>query len=261
MLFQASAWFIGPFGAAYLLTLTDWRGIALTLAGVSAVLLVLAMRYLPETLQVENRKASLFDGMLGRFRAVLRDREYAGLVGISLMFQLAIYAYLLVVPIIYSREFGVAASAVGLLIGLNSVGSYTGAQLSAKLSQYIHPKWVFTGIIVVAMSMGAAMVFVAPTKPSFWLAIGLVWLFVLCFGASLTVNTSLAMAPHGHEAGTAAALMGVINFLFSAAAGPFYTTFDTSSLMSVGICVLGCMVVALILMFTVVRPRALRPEA
>jgi DHA1 family bicyclomycin/chloramphenicol resistance-like MFS transporter len=261
MLFQAASWFIGPFGAAYLLTFMDWRGIALVLAGVSGALLLLAVRFLPDTLHRDNRKGDIFSGMLGRFRAVLRDREYTGLVGISVMFQMAIYCYLLVVPIIYGREFGVAAATVGFLIGLNSVGSYTGLQVAAKISQYIHPKWVLTGVIGLGLTMGISMVLFSHTHPPFWLGVLLVWLFVVSFGASITPNTALAMAPHGHEAGTAAALMGVLSYLLSSAAGPFYTTLDKSSLYGVGLCITSFMVVALLLMFTVVRPRALRPDA
>jgi sugar phosphate permease len=79
-------------------------------------------------------------------------------------------------------------------------------------------------------------------------------LFVFMFGASVTPNTGLALAPHGKEAGTAAALMSVTGYLATAAAGPFYTTLNKSDLSGVGATIFGVMIVALLLMIFVVRP-------
>jgi DHA1 family bicyclomycin/chloramphenicol resistance-like MFS transporter len=258
MLFQAASWFLGPFGAALLLNFTDWRGVARVFAAVTAILLFLAIRILPETLHFDDRNGDIFKGMIGRFRAVLRDREYAGLVGIGMLFQLSIYTYLTVIPLIYQNGFGVAATTVGVFIGLNSVASYIGVQLSSKIAQYIHPKWVLTGVIVLAMAFAAGMVLTVSGTPPLWLAAGLVLLFVFTFGSSVTPNFSLALAPHGHEAGTAAALMGVASYLVCSAAGPFFTTLDNTNLGQVGATIFTFMALALLLSFAVVKPRAWR---
>jgi DHA1 family bicyclomycin/chloramphenicol resistance-like MFS transporter len=254
LLLQAASWFIGPFMGSLFLYFTDWRGISFTIAGLSTLLMLLAWRLLPETLHSEDRNDDFFKGMLHRFGAVLKDREYAGLVGISMSFALAIYAYLSVTPFIYSEEFGIASTSIGLFMGFNSMASYVGVQFSSKLAHYVPAQWVLTAVIGVAMLLGLGMVFIGQTKPPLWLAAGLILLFVFAFGASVTPNSALAMAPHGKEAGTAAALMSVTGYLATAAAGPFYTSLDKTSLSGVGATILGIMMFAMLLMIFVVRP-------
>lgn len=254
MLLQAASWFIGPIMGSLFLYYTNWRGISFVIAGLSALLLLLAWRSLPETLHIDDRKEEIFAGMLQRFRAVLQDRQYAGLVGIAVCFGLAVFTYLTVTPFVYAQEFGVLSTSIGLFMGANSMASYVGVQVSSKLSQYIPPQWVLTGVIVMSASLGLGMVLVAKTTPPLWLAVLLILLFVFTFGASVTPNTGLALAPHGKEAGTAAALMTVSSSLVTAAAGPFYTTLNKSDLSGVGATIFGVMIVALLLMIFVVRP-------
>lgn len=255
MLLQAASWFIGPFMGSMFLYFTNWRGVAAIVGSLCGLLLILAWRLLPETLHQDNRKEQLFAGMHKRFAAVLRDRQYAGLVGISACFALAIFSYLTVTPFVYSQEFGIASTGIGLFIALNSIGSYIGVQVTSKLSQYIPAQWVLTGVIGLAGIFGLAMLLFAKTQPPLWLAAGLIVLYVFTFGSSLTPNTVLAMAPHGNEAGTAAALMSVAGYLATAAAGPFYTSLTKTDLSGVGATVVTMMSIAMLLMFFVVKPR------
>ncbi len=255
LLLQAASWFIGPFMGSLFLYFTNWRGIALIIAAISSLLMLLAWRLLPETLNVSDRKDQIFKGMLHRFRAVLRDRQYAGLVGIALCFSLAIYAYLSVVPFIYGQEFAIASTSIGLFMGLNSMGSYVGVQLSSKLSQYVPAQWVLSWVIGLSAALGLVMLLISKSNPPQWLAVGLILAFVFAFGASVTPNSALAMAPHGQEAGTAAALMSVTGYLATAAAGPFYTSLNKSDLSGVGATIFGIMIFAMALMIFVVRPR------
>ena len=255
MLLQAASWFIGPFMGSLFLYFTNWRGISLSIAAITAVLMVLAIRSIPETLPTAGRKDDVFRGMLSRFGAVLKDRQYAGLVGISVCFSLSIYSYLGVLPLIYSNEFGILSTGIGLFMGLNSMASYIGVQVSSKISQHLPPQWVLTAVIALSGVLGLAMLLLAHSAPPLWLAAALVFVYVFLFGASVTPTAGLALAPHGKEAGTAAALMSVVGYLASALAGPFFTTLSKSNLSGVGGTIFGIMGLALVIMFFVVRPR------
>jgi DHA1 family bicyclomycin/chloramphenicol resistance-like MFS transporter len=255
MLIMAASWFLGPFMGSLFLYFTNWRGVAAIMAGITALLFLLGLRSLPETLHVDNRKEKIFSGMLHRFGAVLRDRQYTGLLGISVCFVFAIFSYLNVTPFVYGQEFGVSSTGIGLFMGLNSVASYTGVQVSSKLSQYIAPQWVLTGVIACSGLLGLWILLISKSHPSLLLAAGLIFVYVFFFGASITPNNGLALAPHGSEAGTAAALMSVTGYLITTAAGPFYTGLDKTNLSGVGATVLVMMTIAMALMIFVVRPR------
>jgi DHA1 family bicyclomycin/chloramphenicol resistance-like MFS transporter len=63
-----------------------------------------------------------------------------------------------------------------------------------------------------------------------------------------------ALAPHGAEAGTAAALLGAINFGLASLSAPLIGIFGTESAIPMGLVMAGALTVATILLWIVVRP-------
>ncbi|MTA59019.1 MAG: MFS transporter, partial [Actinobacteria bacterium] len=56
LLIQALSWFIGPFAGSQLLQFMDWRGVSLVIGSFAVLMLITAIRYLPETLRHEDRR-------------------------------------------------------------------------------------------------------------------------------------------------------------------------------------------------------------
>lgn len=255
LLIQALAWFIGPFAGSQLLQFMDWRGVSLILGAFAAVMLTMAIRYLPETLKHEDRRDQMFAGMAQRFVHVLKDRIYVGLLVISMLNGVALWAYLVVAPFVLTNQYGLTPGKFGLILTLNSFGAYLGVQFSSKIAQRIPPQWILVGIHIASIILGATLVVMSAGKPSLWLVAGLIWLFVFAFGMTVTPIGALSLAPHGEEAGTAASLMAVLNSLAITAAGPFYTTLPKSNISGVGATIAFAHGLALLAMVTIVHPR------
>lgn len=255
LLIQALSWFIGPFAGSQLLQFMDWRGVSLIIGSYAVLMLLTAIKYLPETLHHEDRREEIFSGMLKRFNYVLKDRIYVGLLVISMLNGVSLWAYLIVTPFVLTNQFNLTPEQFGLLLTVNSLGAYLGVQVASKLAQRIPAQWILLSMHVFSIGLGAALLLSAATNPPLWLVAGIVWLFVFGFGMTVTPIGALSLAPHGNEAGTAASLMAVLGSLAITAAGPLYTSLSKQDMSGVGISIALLHLLALIAMVTIVNPR------
>lgn len=255
LLVQALAWFIGPFAGSQLLQIMDWRGVSIILAIYAILMLATAFKFLPETLKHEDRRDQIFAGMAKRFVHVLKDRIYVGLLIISMLNGISLWAYLIVSPFVLTNQFGLTPGEFGLILTLNSFGAYIGVQVSSKLAQLIPAQWILVGLHIVSVSIGVTLVVLSAGVPPLWLVAGLIWLFVFFFGMTVTPIGALSLAPHGNEAGTAASLMSVLGSLGIAAAGPLYTILSKQNMSGVGATIAAAHALALLSMVTIVNPR------
>lgn len=255
LLIQALAWFIGPFAGSQLLQFMDWRGVSAILASYAILMLVVAVRFLPETLKHEDRRDKIFAGMAMRFVHVLKDRIYVGLVIISMLNGISLWAYLVVTPFVLTNQYGLTPAEFGLLLTMNSFGAYLGVQVSSKLAQRIPSQWILVGLHVISVSIGVMLLVLSAGSPPLWLVAGLVWLFVFFFGMTVTPIGALSLAPHGNEAGTAASLLAVLGSLATSLAGPLYTTLSKQNMSGVGATIAAAHALALLAMVTIVNPR------
>jgi MFS transporter, DHA1 family, multidrug resistance protein len=254
LLIQALAWFIGPLAGSQLLQFMDWRGVSLVIGSYGILILITAIRFLPETLKHEDRREEIFAGMLKRFNQVLKDRIYVGLLLVSMLYGVGLWSYLVVTPFVLSAQFDLAPSEVGLLLTINSIGAYLGVQFASKLAQKIPAQWILVGISVLSFILGIGLIASSSTNPPLWLVTGLVWIFAFGFGMGITPIGALSLAPHGNEAGTAASLMAVLTSLAISAAGPYFTTISKQDMSGVGMTIMACHLFALLVMVTIVHP-------
>jgi DHA1 family bicyclomycin/chloramphenicol resistance-like MFS transporter len=197
----------------------------------------------------------MFSGMALRFVHVLKDRIYVGLVVISMLNGVALWAYLVVAPFVLTNQYGLSPAEFGLILTVNSFGAYLGVQFSSKIAQRIPAQWILVGVHIASVIMGFVLFAISAGQPPLWLLVGVIWLFVFAFGMTVTPIGALSLAPHGEEAGTAASLMAVLNSLAITAAGPLYTTLSKQNMSGVGITIAVSHALALIAMVTIVNPR------
>ena len=254
LLIQALAWFIGPFVGSQLLQFMDWRGVSLVIGSYAILILLTAIKFLPETLHYEDRREEIFSGMLKRFNYVLKDRLYVGLLIISMLYGVGLWSYLVVTPFVLANQFDLTPSEVGLMLTINSIGAYLGVQFASKLAQKIPAQWILVGISVLSFFLGIGLIASSSMNPPLWLVSGLVLIFAFGFGMGITPIGALSLAPHGNEAGTAASLLAVLTSLAISAAGPYFTTLSKQDMSGVGMTIMACHLFALLVMVTIVHP-------
>lgn len=257
-LIQALSWFIGPSAGALLQQSITWRGMAVVIGIYGITMLLLAKWHLPETLAHGDRSDRVgILVMAKRFGSVLHDRAYVGIVIVAMLNNIALFGYLSVIPFIYQHLFGMTAAGYGFMLMFNSALAYIGVQAIAALARRFPTKWVVVGFLAAQVLAGLLLIVLAQGEPN--LVQIEVTLAVFCFfiGGSFAPLGALALTRHGEEAGTAAALNMVLGSVGAVAAAPLFAVLGTQNTGGLGGLIVGAYVLALIVMFAVVRVRKL----
>lgn len=255
-LVQGMAPILGPIIGAWLSEFVLWREVFGIFAGFGSVIALLAVLFLKETLHPEDRKESAFAGMGQRFRAVLRDRIYIGLLILSVVQTVSLFGYLNVVPFLFRDSgYGLSVSEFGFWFSFNSVMSVIGVQVGARLGARFKAQWMLVYVVLTAVAAGFALTLFGLANAPFALAEVALAVLILSFGATIPLIQTLALTPHGHEAGTAASLLGVSNFLVTSLFSPFYTLIPLDNPASLGLLMGGAYLIGLLSLIFIVRPK------
>jgi len=252
----AFAWVVGPAVGSLMLNFTDWRGISLFIACAGLLIGLFAWNTLPETKHEDSRSEFIFKGIGTRFVNVFKDRVFFGLALMQMAIGITMFAYLGITPMVFDSQYGLGEQ-VGMFIAINSFGAYIGVQVGARLAKIVLPQWLLVAGLVLTAVTGAYLYLIATHTPSvFAIEIGLfAWTFL--FGVTVTPIQALALTSHGTEAGTAAAVIGVMNFVGPSIAGPYFTTLNRTSSAGIGQNMFICMLVAIASVLIFVRPWSL----
>ena len=203
-----------------LLHLTDWRGLFVVLAGWGVALLVAAWVWVPETLPPPARRPAGLGRTLHVMRRLLGDRVFAGYtIGAGLSFG-ALFSYIAGSSFVFQDVYDVSPQVYALLFGLNGVALLGASVANHRLQERAGPgRLLHAGMLT--MLVGGALVVVAVVADAGLPAL-VVALFVAVAGIGFVPSNAVALAleHHGADAGTASALIGVVQFLIGGLAAP-----------------------------------------
>ncbi len=207
---------LAPVIGGQVLRVGTWRTVFWVLAGIGAVLLVLAAVVLRETLPVDRRTQGGFGGTLRAFGELLRDRGYLGTVLAGCLVTAAMFGYISASPFLLQDGFGVSPQWFSACFALNAIGIVLATVIGRILLRWT-TSWVLLCGGVLQALIGAVLLTV--TVLAGWsLAMVLVSLFVLvsAIGFALPHASAIAMDRHRRIAGSASALLGLTQFALGA---------------------------------------------
>jgi MFS transporter, DHA1 family, multidrug resistance protein len=220
MLVMGVAPILAPLAGGYLLTWFGWRAIFWVLALAGAGCLLAVAIGLPETHAARNGQAGALSGSVATYGLLLAERRFLG-YALSGGFAMAgMFAYISGSPFVFIELYGVPAAAYGWLFGLNALGLIAASQLNRRLLA----RWRADVILswATAAAAGAAVLLLVATLTR---VTGLVGMLVPLFGFVATLGFTQpnavagALAGHAERAGSAAALLGTLQFAAATVAG------------------------------------------
>jgi len=246
---------LAPVIGSQLLRVTDWRGVFVALAGYGVLVLVVAALLIVETLPPERRGTGAHRTARDRYHALFHDRVFVGVAIIGGMIFSALFAYLSSSSFLLQDVFGLNAQQFGLVFGLNSLGVVLGSQASSRVVRRVPPQWVLV-VALPLMLLGAIAIGVFAL-----LGFGLIsvliplWVILTSCGFCFPVVQVLALAHHGEEAGTAASLLGAVNFGVAGLISPIVGLLGISTALPMAEVMVATLVVAVLSLWILVRPR------
>jgi DHA1 family bicyclomycin/chloramphenicol resistance-like MFS transporter len=245
---------LAPTIGGELLRFTSWRGIFAVLAAYGVLLIVVGARMLPETLPPERRRSSGVRGTLRGYRELFGDRTYVGLVLVAGLTMAGLFSYVSGSAFVYQGEFGLDEQQFGLLFGAGAFWLIAATQLNPVLLRRWGPAQILVAGTVAGALAGAVLVALsATTTGGLWGVVLSLWAVLFACGLALPNAPALALSRHGEAAGTAAALLGAIQFGVGALVSPVVGLLGNDAA-AIGTVVLVALLLAIAVLVLVVRP-------
>ncbi|GEL17512.1 multidrug effflux MFS transporter [Pseudonocardia asaccharolytica] len=261
MLVMGAAPILAPTIGSEVLRFTNWRGVFGALAIYGLLLIPLAVWGLRETLPPERRRSARVGRTLRTYGRLLRDRTFVGLVLVAGLVMAALFGYVSGSPFVYQQQFGLDQQQFGLLFGAGAFWLIAGTQFNPVLLRRFAPRQILLAAIVAGTFSGLVLVGVAASGIGGLVGVLVpLWAVLAAGGLALPNAPALALSRHGEAAGTAAALLGAVQFGVGAAVSPVVGILGNDAT-AMGVVVGAALLLALFVLVTVVRPwRLTEPE-
>jgi len=253
---------LAPTIGGEVLRFTSWRGVFVILAGYGLLLLAVGFFLLSETLPPERRSRTGLAGTLRGYRGLFGDRAYVGLVLVAGLTMAGLFSYVSGSSFVYQDEFGLDEQQFGLLFGAGAVWLIGATQLNPVLLRRFSPAQVLVAGTVGGAVAGVVLLGLAVTSTGGLFAVAVpLWAVLFGCGLALPNAPALALSRHGEAAGTAAALLGAVQFGVGAAVSPLVGLLGNDAV-AMGTVIVASLVLAIVVLVVVVRPWQLEdPEA
>jgi MFS transporter, DHA1 family, multidrug resistance protein len=243
-----SALIVAPAIGGQLLRITDWRGVFLALAGLGLVFLGCGYAWVGETLPAARRAGGGFAATAAALQRLVTDPGFTGYALTGGFSFAALYAYISAAPFVFEGLCHVSPQLFSLFLALNGAGIVLSNAVNARLLRRFSPlRLLDLGLIGVAIGAVGVLIAVVTTQRQLHLYVLMAPLFLMVSGYGLTRPnaTALALDRNPDTAGSAAALLGLIQFSLGAIAAPV-PGLDRQSATPLGLTVIAAATLAIL---------------
>ncbi|MFC3676177.1 Bcr/CflA family multidrug efflux MFS transporter [Ferrovibrio xuzhouensis] len=211
MLVTGIAPIVAPLIGGYLLTWFGWPSIFVMLAGTGALALVAAQISLPETRPAGGRLT--LGSALRSYGLLFTDRNYVGFALSNGLSMGSLFTYIAGSPFVFISLFGLPAEQFGWLFGANACAILMAAQVNRRLLRRYGAASLLTAGSAIAAVAALVLVVFAAGGAGIWGIAPPLTVVVAMTGMVLPNGVACAMASQGERAGSAAALLGSLQYL------------------------------------------------
>ncbi|WP_345711549.1 multidrug effflux MFS transporter [Kineococcus glutinatus] len=245
---------LAPSLGGAVLAVGSWRTVFHVLAVLGALLMLVALFALRETLPPQRRTPVGLRPVLRGYRELLGDRSLVGLMLVAGLTMAAVFAYVSGSPFVLQEGFGLDESTFALVFGAGAVGLVAASQWNVVLLRRWAPEAILSTALVAGALAGVVLVVTAVTGLGGMLGILLPLWVVLAVVALCGPNAAaVALSRHGERAGAAAALLGASQFGIGALVAPLTGAGGGGSALPMALTIAGTLLVAAVVARLVLR--------
>jgi DHA1 family bicyclomycin/chloramphenicol resistance-like MFS transporter len=250
MLVTGVAPVLAPSLGGQLLLHWNWRAIFWVLAGCGLACGVAVAFDLRESLPPDRRARGSLLSVPRQYGAMLIDPRFIGYAlaigcGSGLLF-----AYITGSPFAFMQLHHISPRAFGVYFASNAIGMFGAAQVNRWLLRWISSHAILKRAFAVNAGAGVLLVlFVATGLGGFALFFATLFVCMTTLGLILPNATAAALVPFARQAGTASALLGMLQYAMGAGAGAVVGVLHNGTALpmagTVACCgIFGCLVIA-----------------
>jgi DHA1 family bicyclomycin/chloramphenicol resistance-like MFS transporter len=223
---------LAPLIGSQVMAYFGWRAIFTTLALFGVLSLVMALLVTRETMRPEMRGPLAFGGILSRFGELLKSGIFLGYALTAGLLFGAMFSFISLSSFVLIGIYGLAPQSYALVFGATIITMTVGASVNSRLTRRLGADTMLRraswGPLVAGIALVVCGVIEGTTGAIGW--IPFVVLSTVMVGSMSFIapnSTACALQRYPHMAGTAASLLGVIQFgcgaTFGAVAGVLLT--------------------------------------
>lgn len=219
-LIQGSAPVLAPVLGGIVLLFAPWKGVFLFLTIVGFVMFLIVLFLLPESLDESLRtKGSILQTFI-TFKQLLVDRSFIGFaLAIAFMYAM-MFAYISGSSFVLQNLYGVSAQVYSLIFAINGIGIVTCSQITGRLvGRFNEMKLLVTGILMSFIGTVTLLIMLIVEAPIYFILPPL-FIAISSVGIVNTTGQSLALQNQGKIAGSASALLGVLQYILAGTIAP-----------------------------------------
>lgn len=207
---------LSPVLGGYIITAFDWRILFWTMAGIGAVLLLLSLVVLHETLPANGPDAATQP----KGTPVLKNRRFMRYCLIQAFMMAGLFSYIGSSSFVIQSEYGMSAMQFSLLFGLNGIGLIIAALIFSKLARRVAAETLLRRGLLLAVLCALVTLLLAWQQQPVMALIGLFFTVSFMSGISTVSGAEAMSAVSSAQSGTASALMGTLMFVCGGIAAP-----------------------------------------
>ncbi|GAA2541577.1 multidrug effflux MFS transporter [Winogradskya consettensis] len=257
MLVVGVAPILAPTIGGLVLNWTSWRGVFVVLTVVGTAIMAVSAIVLPETLPAVRRRSGGVLGTVRDYGRLFSDRVYVGLILVAGLAMAALFAYVSGSSYVFQDGFGMSEQQFAYVFAGGAIGLIGATQLNVRLLRRWTPQQIMSTALLAGLGFGLVLLVLAATNVGGLIGILIpLWATLAMVGLVMPNAPALALSRHGEAAGTAAALLGAVQFGVGALAAPLVGMLGVGAV-AMSIVVFGGMLAATAVCFLVVQPHRL----
>jgi MFS transporter, DHA1 family, multidrug resistance protein len=211
---------VAPTMGGFMLAYANWRAIFWVIGGFGVICAAAVAVDLPETLPREYRARGHVALVFRRYAALLVNPKYIGFAVASGFSFGVLFAYISSSSFVFIQIYGVSPQRFGLFFGSNAIGLYCAGQLNRWLLRRFASRQILVRACIANAAVAALLVVVAVTGfGGFWAFFLTLFLCVASLGLIFPNIVAAAMRPVAEVAGSASALLGMLQYATGAVSG------------------------------------------
>ncbi|KGX85777.1 MFS transporter [Pontibacillus litoralis JSM 072002] len=255
MLVNGLAPILAPVVGGQLLQFMSWRGVFGVLAAIGALMLIVIVLGLKETLPVQARKTGGVTEVFATFGLLLKDRVFVGYALSQGFIMSAMFAYISGSTFVLQDIYGLSPQMFSVVFAINGVGLILATQITGRLSGVIHDQMLLIYGILQAVISSLLLIVIIVMNASVVFVCIMLFLTISSVGIVNTTVFSLAMENQSNHAGSASALLGLLPFLLGAAVAPLVGIGDGTTALPMALVIAGCNLIAFGVYMFLIRRR------
>ncbi|MBO9536161.1 Bcr/CflA family multidrug efflux MFS transporter [Herbaspirillum sp.] len=248
---------LAPFIGGLMLVFASWRGIFVVLTVFGLLCLIGTRKYLTETVNVQQAEPLHLGRTLRQYWGLLRHKQFMAYVLCGGLVQAGMFAYIAGGPFVIIELHGIKPQYFGFVFASNAIGLIAASQVNARLVMKRSAERVLGRVLWMpaGLSLFVALMVAAGQESLPLLLIGFFG-FLTSYGFTGPNATAIALKHQGRQAGTAAALMGTLQFGMGVLSGVVMSFWHDGTALPLTVVMAVCGVSAFLLYHLVAKHEA-----